>query len=415
MRARLGVGRVYRRCGCRDEQHHQLGSHCLRLNSEPDHGTWTFAVEIPATTSGGHNHTVRRGGFLTENEARTALNRYVTGRRIGVSADPNQTLADYLTTWLAAKKLRLKPTTWVRYRDYVENDLIPVLGAVPLDDLAYEHVLHLVKTQLAAGRGQSTIWHILATLSSALGEAVRTHRLSVNVARPTVIPRPRAAEREIWTLAQAVTFLRYCRTVDAAFAVLVEFLICTGLRRGEALALHWRDAHLKEGVVFVRWTLSAIDNNTLSLTKPKTPTSRQWVALSPRARHLLTAMHERGADPEAYVFHRPDGSPLHPEYVLNHFHQLTHAAGLPRCTVHDLRHLAVTTAVGEGVDITIVSKTVRHASVSTTADLYAHLTHAAARQAVDAIARALAREDRRQTRAATRRQRRSQGGYDQAA
>ncbi|MCX5078540.1 hypothetical protein OG321_39610 [Streptomyces sp. NBC_00424] len=73
-----------------------------------------------------------------------------------------------------------------------------------------------MKAQLAAGRGQSTVWHILATLSSALGEAVRTHRLAVNVARPTVIPRHRAEERRIWTLAQAVTFLRYCRTWNRA-------------------------------------------------------------------------------------------------------------------------------------------------------------------------------------------------------
>ncbi|MFJ9519978.1 tyrosine-type recombinase/integrase [Kitasatospora sp. NPDC101801] len=94
---------------------------------------------------------------------------------------------------------------------------------------------------------------------------------------------------------------------------------------------------------------------------------------------------------------------------------LTHAAGLPQCTVHDLRHLAVTTAVGEGVDITIVSKTVRHASVATTADLYAHLTRTAARQAVDAIAHALAREERRQARAAGRKVAKDRGHYGQAA
>ncbi|MCX5078541.1 tyrosine-type recombinase/integrase [Streptomyces sp. NBC_00424] len=167
--------------------------------------------------------------------------------------------------------------------------------------------------------------------------------------------------------------------------------------------LRWRDVHLREGLLFVRWTLSAIDNNTLSLTAPKTPASRQWVALSPRARRILTRLHQHGTDPDAYVFQRPDGRPMQPEYVLNHFHQLTHAAGLPRCTVHDLRHLAVTTTVGEGVDITVVSKTVRHSSVATTADLYAHLTRTAARQAVDAIACALTREERRQNRAAERR------------
>ncbi|MFH8387914.1 hypothetical protein ACH4E7_44780 [Kitasatospora sp. NPDC018058] len=46
-----------------------------------------------------------------------------------------------------------------------------------------------------AGRGKVTVHRCLATLSSALGDAVRHHRLPYNPARPTVIPRPAAAER----------------------------------------------------------------------------------------------------------------------------------------------------------------------------------------------------------------------------
>ena len=107
----------------------------------------------PATEPGGHNRTVRRGGFPTEDDARTALHRYRAGRRIGVSADPNQTAADYLNQWPAANRLRLKPTTWVRYRDYVHHDLIPTLGPIRLHELAYEHLHHYVQAQLAAGRG----------------------------------------------------------------------------------------------------------------------------------------------------------------------------------------------------------------------------------------------------------------------
>ncbi|WP_063978462.1 MULTISPECIES: tyrosine-type recombinase/integrase [unclassified Kitasatospora] len=398
MRAHNSVGRVYRRCGCRDEQRHQLGTQCPRLTTEPAHGTWTFAVDLPATEPGGHNHTVRRGGFPTQDEARSALHRYLTGRRVGISADPNQTVADYLAEWLKAKQLRLKPTTWVRYRDYVEKDLIPALGTVRLDDLAYEHLLHFVQSQLAAGRGRPTVWHILATLSSALGEAVRTHRLPANVARPTIIPRPRADERAIWTPAQAVRFLRYCRTHDPDFADLIELIICTGLRKGEALALHWDDIHLDQGLLYVRWTLSAIDNNKLVMTAPKTAKSREWVALSRRTHKMLARRkaenNRAGKNGNGLVFQKDDGRPLHPQYVLNHFHYLARKARLPRCNVHDLRHLAITIAISEGVDMVIVSKTARHSTLSTTANIYAHLTRKAARRAVDAIARALDREEK---------------------
>ncbi|MCJ0873246.1 hypothetical protein [Streptomyces sp. AP-93] len=68
-------------------------------------------------------------------------------------------------------------------------------------------------------------------------------------------------------------------------ADLFEFLIGTSLRKGEALGLHWDDVHPKEGVFYVRCTLSAIDNNRLVITTPKTRSSRGWIAISPRVCH----------------------------------------------------------------------------------------------------------------------------------
>ncbi|MFC8717736.1 hypothetical protein [Kitasatospora sp. NPDC057198] len=64
-------------------------------------------------------------------------------------------------------------------------------------------------------------------------------------------------------------------------------MIDTGLRKGEALALRGDDIHQNEGALFVRHTLSAIDNNQLLLTTPKTPHSRTWVALSHRTATAL--------------------------------------------------------------------------------------------------------------------------------
>ncbi|MEU7246465.1 site-specific integrase [Streptomyces sparsogenes] len=143
----------------------------------------------------------------------------------------------------------LKTTTLARYRDYVTGDLIPALGALKLDELGHRHIAGFVHTQLAAGRGQVTVYRCLATLSSALGDAVRQHRITHNPARPTVLPRPAAAERRIWTAEEAARFLRYCHQADPLIADLCELLIGTGMRKGEALALHWHDVHLNQGVL----------------------------------------------------------------------------------------------------------------------------------------------------------------------
>lgn len=142
-----------------------------------------------------------------------------------------------------------------------------------------------------------------------------------------------------------------------------------------------------------------MNNNQLILGSPKTRTSRNWVALSDRVAHTLrhrtieqslieprTPTPARTAAEAAdFVFALPDGRPLHPRKVTVRFRQLCERAGVPRCSVHDLRHLAATIAISHGVPLTVVSKTLRHSTLSITANIYSHLTAQAAREAVDII------------------------------
>ncbi|MFH0241430.1 tyrosine-type recombinase/integrase [Streptomyces sp. HK10] len=58
--------------------------------------------------------------------------------------------------------------------------------------------------------------------------------------------------------------------------------------------------------------------------------------------------------------------------------------GLPRIGVHDLRHTAVTIMISSGVPPAVVSKTLRHSTLSTAVNLYGHLPPHAARDAVRA-------------------------------
>ncbi|MET7906568.1 site-specific integrase [Streptomyces sp. NPDC005355] len=394
-------GRVYRRCGCRDAHRHQIGTRCPRLATDRDHGSWTFAVDLPSPDH--RRTTIRRSGFPTQNAAQAALQRILEGEAGGFNGDPNQTVADYLSAWLETKAYVLKPTTLARYRDYVTGDLIPALGALKLDELGHRHIAGFVHTQLAAGRGQVTVYRCQATLSSALGDAVRQHRLTHNPARPAVLPRPPAAERRIWTAEEAAHFLHYCHRADPLIADLCELLIGTGMRKGEALALHWHDVHLNEGVLYVRYTLSAINNARLVITSPKTRSSKNRVAISSRVAAALTrraaeapdsVLSDRSSDPfTGLVFCRPDGRPLRPQTVLDRFRRRAKEAGVPRITLHDLRHLAATLSITAGTPLTVVSKTLRHSTLSTTANLYSHLTQQAAHDAVDAIDTALAQAD----------------------
>ncbi|MFD4533496.1 tyrosine-type recombinase/integrase [Kitasatospora sp. NPDC058397] len=389
-------GRVYRRCGCRDDHRRQLGTRCPRLATDPHHGSWAFAVDTPPVD--GRRHTVRRAGFPDEIDARTALRHFNEGLALCVITDPRQRTSDYLRDWLTERELHLKPTTMARYRAYVEQDLIPALGQIPLDDLTRQHLRAFVTDQLRRGRGKVTVHRIMATLSSALGSAVTGERLARNPAKPPLLPRPASAPRHLWTEEQTARFLRFTHVTDPLYADLAELMIGSGIRKGEALALHWDDVHLPERVFFVRSTLSVVDNNQVLLTSPKTKGSRMWVALSDR---VVDALEDRAGTRAfgqitpagGYVFHR-HGRPLHPKSVLDRFHLLCDKAGVPRIALHDLRHLTASFATAAGVPLPVISKTLRHRTLSTSANIYTDLTFLAARAAVDAVAWILDNADR---------------------
>jgi integrase len=181
----------------------------------------------------------------------------------------------------------------------------------------------------------------------------------------------RSAIVSTWKKSQAA-FLRHCNQVDDPLTELYELIICTGMRKGEALGLHWTDVDLNARLLFVRHTLVAVDNNRLVFNTPKTTSSRDWIALSGRAvsalrrrarRHRGEALTSPACHDQGLVFCRPNGQPLRPEYVLRHFYDLVEAAGLPRIRVHDLRHLATTIIIAAGVPLAMVSKTLRRSTL----------------------------------------------------
>ncbi|MEV8095163.1 tyrosine-type recombinase/integrase [Kitasatospora sp. NPDC085879] len=104
--------------------------------------------------------------------------------------------------------------------------------------------------------------------------------------------------------------------------------------------------------------------------------------MKPARVSLAISVRPHSGDPRWLHLPPPDGHPLHPEYALNHVHHLCREFGVSRTTIHNLRHLAATISITAGVLPAVVSKTLRHSTRSTTANIYGHLTTQAARDAL---------------------------------
>ena len=181
---------------------------------------------------------------------------------------------------------------------------------------------------------------------------------------------------------------------------LFKFLVHTGLRRGEALALRWMDVDLDRGTLRVRGTLARIDG-VLVVTEPKTAKSNRFVPISVPADHLLqdvrraqaaerahagSAWHETG-----HVFTTETGEPCDPRNALRAFKVAAAQAGIPGAGLHTLRHSAASVMLTHGIPLKVVSEILGHSSIAITADVYGHVAPDVSREAVATLGGVLGR------------------------
>jgi integrase len=137
-------------------------------------------------------------------DAQRELARLLDEVHKGTLIEPSKTtVAEYVRAWLDGAH-GLTPKTLERYRQLAEQQIIPHLGAVPLQKLRPAQVQHwhgiLRRAGGKDGRPLSarTVGHAHRVLHRALQRAVESETLSRNVA--SVIRPPKPEAREIETL-----------------------------------------------------------------------------------------------------------------------------------------------------------------------------------------------------------------------
>lgn len=157
---------------------------------------------------------------------------------------------------------------------------------------------------------------------------------------------------------------RHWRAVeDRQDGELVRVAAYTGLRRGELIALRWRDVDFGGRKITVRRAVSG--GEVTDSTKSR---RAREVGLSAQATGALDRLSRRGdfTSPDDYVFasrvgRRLDGVAFYRRYIA-----ARDAVGLRPLTVHHLRHTFGSLLVAGGVDIASVQAAMGHSSIATT-------------------------------------------------
>jgi len=262
--------------------------------------------------------------------------------------------------WLEHDRER-KPSTLRDYRSIIRAHLLPPFGDVRIEDLTYEGI-EAWKATLGAETGMSnrTKLKILTILNGVMERARRTHRLPRNPVADVEKPAQRSSgDIDVFSLEEVLALVRAAASPQDAAIYLTAAL--TGLRRGELVALRWRDVDFPGDVIRVRASYSEG-----GLSTPKSGKVRS-VPMAPQVAQALAGLAHRGelSTDDDLVFHGAGGGYLDASALYRRYKHALDDAGLRSLRFHDLRHTFGTRMIAKA-SILQVKAWMGHADVATT-------------------------------------------------
>ena len=298
------------------------------------------------------------------------------------------TFADAAAEWLryVEHDRACKPSTLRDYRSVVDAHLLPEFRQVPLEDISTEMV-EAWRASFGAGREKPltnrTRNKALTILGGIMERARKVYGLPTNPARDVEKLRTRYdstrfdfySPEELYSLVRAAGGEQ-----DAAIFLTAAF---TGLRRGELIALRWRDVDFEQSVIRVSGSYT-----NGHLTAPKSGHGRVVPMVPEVAQTLaLLGQREEGTGDDDVVFRGEHGTYLDASALRRRFVGAQERAGLRPIRFHDLRHTFGTLAVRGAESIVELQNWLGHAEVRTTMR-YTHYREQ--RDAAERLARAFA-------------------------
>ena len=174
----------------------------------------------------------------------------------------------------------------------------------------------------------------------------------------------------------------------------VDFILNTGLRMGEALALKWSDINFEKKTVSVTKNLILVKDRSgkglkyklILQDRPKSDKSKRMLPLNKAALQALEDLKTApGYSPNGFIIHTKDGKPVLPRTFEQMLGLMCKAAGIREIGAHSLRHTYATRLFEKRVDIKIISELLGHSSTEITYRVYLHVIDALKENAVQAL------------------------------
>lgn len=364
-------------------------------------GKWQGRVNLGTDINGKRKQKYFYG--TTEKEVKKKLKDYfIQGEKYTANNIAKMTLEEFLVDWLENILVHtLKPKSYAIKEYIIKQQIAPRIGMLQVNSLVASDIQQMINNMVKEDLSYSTIKKAYDTLNQRFKLAINQEQVNKNPTLGVVLPKQKNkknSEIQYFSKEQCKELIEESRRIYDynnknvyRLGELVPFLIFTGLRIGEAIALEWKDIDYKNKTITVNKNVVEVKSKETGkyiLEKQdstKTDSSTRIIPISNNAMECIKNLKEINGD-KKFIFASQTGQYISPSNFNRMFRGIQKALNYEvTLGLHSLRHTFATLMLNNGIDVKIVSELLGHSNVSVTYNIYIHTIQSQKIKAINII------------------------------
>lgn len=289
----------------------------------------------------------------------------------------------WLDEWLHTKRLGVKESTYIRYRNTIENHIKPDLGKYPISKIGTSLMEQFVSNKLQHGRidgngglSPKSISDIMVLVKESFKYA-QSFGVIVRCSFERISLKKNAQEMRVLSNLEEQRLLSVLFNDFDRYKLGVFICLYTGIRIGELCALQWKNVSLSENTIKIEHTMQRLQNEDLdalqktriTITEPKSYAALRTIPLPD---FVIDVIKPFASSPNVYVLSGECKTIIEPRTMQNRFKTYLEEGKIDDANFHSLRHTFATRCIEAGFDVKTLSEILGHSSVKITLDKYVH-------------------------------------------
>ena len=350
---------------------------------------YKFLIYVGKDETTGQTIQIKKQGFKTQEQALETYLKYrlkvVRGEYVPVTKRKLR-LNDLYKMWVKLYKKTVQESTFVSTEKIFKNHILKQLGNIYLDKLSVSQCQTAVNIWFKDA--PKTFKRFVFYASKLINYGITMELISKNPMKKVILPkleRDNSKFTDFYSKDELNIFLRDAQEYNFKYFMFFRLLAYSGMRKGECLALKWSDIDFKNKTININKSLASGVKNRLYLSPCKNKSSVRLLDMDAQTMNYLKEWHTKQQKEmlklgmnflsnDNLVFANTKGTYTVLSKPQRWDDAICKEYGLRHIKVHGFRHTHASLLFDAGVSMKDVKERLGHSNITTTMNIYTHVT-----------------------------------------